>query len=227
VRDGDDLNGGGEVAVDQGERETAKKKSARAVGTSGPTMRRFEDLLDGAVDFFPELLGSASASLAIPAHSLFRFLNGCGMDGESRPWGHSLADFSLRRNSSSETVFALPESRSAMRRAISSFQAASTTAGSSRGSSRLSSRESTSWARSSGESVSAFLRSSVASCVMTSVYRFQVVASVPALSNPRKTHGGNMGRSVAEPSVMSKWLAGFRRTVQEKTHSDSLDTISP
>ena len=70
------------------------------------------------------------------------------------------------RTSSQGIVLALPDSSSAMRRAISSFQAASTAAGSSCLSSRLSSSESASSARSSVLSARAFFSSSLASCVM-------------------------------------------------------------
>src|SRR5208282_6826103 len=93
-----------------------------------------------------------------------------GMDKENRSRAHSAAEESLRRNVSRDTGLTLPESKSSMRRAISSFQAASTTAGSSGGPSRLSSREPASSARSSSLRARARFNSSVASCVMGSLY---------------------------------------------------------
>ena len=75
-----------------------------------------------------------------------------------------------RRNVSRETGLTLPESRSSIRRAISSLQAASTASGSSWVSSRLSSREPANSARSSSLRARARFNSSVASCVMRSLY---------------------------------------------------------
>src|SRR6266849_5609950 len=77
------------------------------------------------------------------------------------PRGHSIAEESLRRASSMETGLTLPESRSSMRRVISSSQAALTD--SSSASSRLSIKEPASSARSATGRVRAFFRRSFAS----------------------------------------------------------------
>src|SRR5216683_3173071 len=102
-------------------------------------MQCFEDSDDHLIEFSDKSCCGQRAALMVPARSRVGFFDGGRMKGE---WGsaHSRADKSRRRASSSETGLTAPESMSAMRRATSSSQAASTD--SSCMSSRLSMRES-------------------------------------------------------------------------------------
>ena len=126
-----------------------QQEFAAAVLTGGPSLRRSQYPVNGVVDFLHELRSRASTALAIPARSLFSLFDRSGMDNEKRSLAHSAAEESFRRNVSRDTGLTLPESRSSIRRAISSLQAASTASGSSWASSRLSSREPANSARSS------------------------------------------------------------------------------
>src|SRR6266478_210404 len=130
-------------------------------------MRCFEDSVDHLIEFSDKSCRGQRAALMVPARSRVGFFDGGRMKGE---WGsaHSRADKSRRRASSSETGLTAPESMSAMRRATSSSQAASTD--SSCVSSRLSMREPARSARSDTGRESAFFKSSAASLVMASFY---------------------------------------------------------
>src|SRR5216683_7129946 len=130
-------------------------------------MRCFEDSVDHLIEFSDKSCCGQRAALMVPARSREGFFDGGRMKGE---WGsaHSRADKRRRRASSTETGLTPPESMSAMRRATSSSQAASTD--SSCVSSRLSIREPARSARSDTGRESAFFKSSAASWVMGSFY---------------------------------------------------------
>src|SRR5271157_898478 len=147
-----------------------QQEFAGAIRTGGPAVRRGQNPINGVVDFLHELRSRAGTALAIPARSLFSLFERSGMDNEKRVLAHSAAEESFRRNVSRDTGLTLPESKSSMRRAISSLQAASTASGSSGAPSRLSSREPANSARSSSLRARARFNSSVASCVMGSLY---------------------------------------------------------
>src|SRR5260370_4907343 len=101
-------------------------------------MRCFEDSADHVIESRDKSCCGQRAALTILARSREGFFDGGRMKGECAS-AHSRADKRQRRASSSETGLTAPESMSAMRRATSSSQAAST--GSSCMSSRLSMRE--------------------------------------------------------------------------------------
>ena len=103
-----------------------KQEFASTIRTGGPALRRSLYLLDCAVHFLNEIVGSLGAALPIPPRSLFRFFNRRRMYSKRRVPAHSAAEESLRRNSSRDTGLTLPESKSSIRRLISSCQAAST-----------------------------------------------------------------------------------------------------
>src|SRR5208282_1701755 len=147
-----------------------QQEFAGTVRTGGPALRRGQNPINGVVDFFHEFRSRADTALAIPARSLFSLFDRTGMDKENRSRAYSAAEESFRRNVSRDTGLTFPESKSSMRRAISSFQAASTASGSSGGPSRLSSKEPANSARSSAVRARARFNSSVASCVMGSLY---------------------------------------------------------
>ena len=147
-----------------------QQEFAGAVWTGGPALRRGQNPVNGVVDFLHELRSRAGTALAIPARSLFSLFDRSGMENEKRSLAHSAAEESFRRNVSRDTGLTLPESSLQCGGRFLRSRRLPRLSGSSWAPSRLSSREPANSARSSSLRARARFNSSVASCVMRSLY---------------------------------------------------------
>jgi hypothetical protein len=163
MRQGDDLHYCRRLTIDNGKGEMPKHKFTSLVGMCRPAMRCRRDQIQAAVNFLCKPRGSHLAPLKVPCERRFVFRSGSAMkfDRVSRHRRVLPMASILRRTSSHGTVFALPESSSSTRRAISWSQDSSTD--DSIAGSRLSIRTPASTARSSSGRANAFLRRSLAS----------------------------------------------------------------
>ena len=157
---GQDLNHVCFFTIDHNEWEARQLDPSRAARSQRPALRSFHNLVNHLIEFFDKSCCGQGAALAIPSSRRLCFLDGGGVKKELCS-GHSIVEENRRRASSRETSLTLPESTSAMRRAISWSQASATESSSEL--SRLSIREPARSARSATERESAFFSSSVAS----------------------------------------------------------------
>ena len=166
MRDGQDLDGIVRLPVNDDEWKARQFDLPRAARSKRPALRRGENPFDHLVDFFDEPGRSPRTAIAVPMRGALCLLN-CFWVKDDLPCGHSIAEESLRRACSRVTGLTLPESSSAMRRAISWSHAAATD--SSSAPSRLSINEPANSARSGTDRASALFRSLVASSVINAI----------------------------------------------------------
>ena len=163
MRHSQDLNYGRKLPIHDSEREPLQQKPARAAGTSRRTLRRIGNRRNSTPDLARKSQSGPLAALKIMRTQLQT--PGSLLHGIRLAYFPCVSRDEIRRWTSSHgTVLAFPESNSAMRRLISSFQALS--APSPTAASRLSIREQAKSARSSSERERAFCSRSRTCCVI-------------------------------------------------------------